>query len=64
MIDWYLKNRQFLRSLHVKATDALRHCEKNEKQAAMTIASYMKADFQLLCEHWHSPCIPRRNSAT
>jgi hypothetical protein len=54
MIDWYLKNRQFLRSLHAKATDALRHCEDEDKQAAKTIASYMQADFQLLCEHWHS----------
>lgn len=54
MINWYLKNRQFLRSLHAKAVDALRHCEDDEKQAAKTIASYMKTEFQLLQGHWHS----------
>jgi len=54
MIDWYLKNRQLLRSLHAKAVDALRHCENDEKQAAKTIASYMESDFQLLRQHWHS----------
>ena len=54
MIDWYLKNRQLIRSLHTKAVDALRHCEEDEKQAAKTIASYMHSDFQLLREHWHS----------
>lgn len=54
MIDWYLKNRHLLRSLHAKAVDALRHCEDDEKQAAKTIASYLRADFQLLREHWHS----------
>ncbi|MGZ4969789.1 MAG: hypothetical protein ACXV8U_03755 [Methylobacter sp.] len=54
MIDWYLKNKQLLRSLHAKAVDALRHCEDDEKQAAKTIASYMKSDFQVLCKHWCS----------
>jgi hypothetical protein len=54
VIDWYLKSRQLLRGLHTKAVDALRHCEDDEEPAAKTIASYMKADFQQLREHWHS----------
>ena len=54
MIDWYLKSRQLLRGLQTKAVDALRHCEDDEVQAAKTIASYMKSDFQQLREHWHS----------
>lgn len=54
MIDWYLKCRHQIRALHTKAVDALRHCEDDETQAAKTIASYMKADFQQLRDHWHS----------
>lgn len=54
MIDWYLTNRRFLRILHARAVDALRHCEDDEKQAVKTISSYMKSDFQSLREHWHS----------
>ena len=54
MIDWYLKSRTFLRELQKKALDALQHCEKGEENTAKTIASYMKADFKSLREHWHS----------
>ena len=54
MIDWYLKSRQLLRGLQIKAVDALRHVEDSEDAAAKTIASYMKTDFQQLREHWQS----------
>jgi len=54
MIDWYLKCRHFIRALHIKAVDALRHYEDDEIQAAKTIAGYMKTDFQQLRVHWHS----------
>jgi hypothetical protein len=54
MIDWYLKSRQLLSGMRTKALDALRHCEKEEDDAATTIAGYLKADFQDLRDHWHS----------
>ena len=54
MIDWYMKSRNILRDLREKSLDALRHCEKNEEAVAKTIASYLKADYKVLREHWHS----------
>ncbi len=54
MIDWYLKSRKLLRGLQTKAEDALRHVEDSEDAVAKIIASYMKADFQQLREHWQS----------
>lgn len=54
MIDWYLRCRRLLRSLHGKAVDALRECEEGDPQAAKAIALYMKTDFQDLRDHWHS----------
>jgi hypothetical protein len=54
MIEWYLKCRHHIRALHTKAVDALRHCEDDELQVAITIVSYMKTDFQQLRDHWHT----------
>lgn len=54
MIDWYLMSRAMLYALHEKAVDALRHCEKDEAATAKTLATYMRADFQRLYDHWHS----------
>lgn len=54
MIRWCLKSRKLLHDLRKKAVDALGHCEENENQAVKTIASYMRADYQQLCDHWHS----------
>lgn len=54
MIDWYLKSRTLLDAIRQKATDALRKCEADDKSAAKAIADYLKTDFKLLQDHWHS----------
>lgn len=53
MISWYIKSRQLMRSIQMKAIDARRQCDEDQVPASKAIATYMKADFNLLVAHWH-----------